>query len=41
MRAADPEALLEPVNDPALGGIATEVRERFERVLSSLSAATA
>lgn len=38
--AIDPEVLLDVTGDTALDPIATEVRERFERVLSSLSDAS-
>lgn len=37
--AVDPETLIGVVDDPALDGVATDVRERFERVLAALPAA--
>ncbi|GGM63610.1 uncharacterized protein (DUF302 family) [Halarchaeum rubridurum] len=37
VRAVDPVVLLESVDNPALDEVATEVRERFERVLDSLN----
>lgn len=36
--AVDPEKLLSVVDDPELDAIGAEVRERFERVLESVSA---
>ncbi|MFB6096734.1 MAG: DUF302 domain-containing protein [Haloferacaceae archaeon] len=36
--AVDPEVLLSVVDNPDLDEVAADVRERFERVLSSLSA---
>lgn len=37
VRAVDPEELLDAVDNPALDEIAVDVRERFERVLDSVS----
>ncbi|MFB6071710.1 MAG: DUF302 domain-containing protein [Halobacterium sp.] len=37
--AVDPETLLGVVDEPALDDVASEVRERFERVLAALPAA--
>lgn len=35
--AVDPETMLSVVDNPDLDGVATEVRERFERVLDTLA----